>query len=105
MLSSLLLTVWCSHYRAIDYYALTLNPANANSFLGIECANYKMLKSGKCNFNPTNYLGFYTRPDIQGKFYVEISSVPSTFDKKKFFFYVLSRIGDRIGDFIRLDFF
>jgi hypothetical protein len=50
-------------------------------------------------------MGFYARPEISGKFYVEVESAPTIFDKKKFFFFVMSRVGNRIGDFMTLNFF
>lgn len=88
--------------RAIDYYALSLNPAS--SFIGYQCPNYDLFKQGWCSLSPKNIMGYYSNPKIPGKFYVEISYALSSFDEQRNFLYNINRIGSRVFDILTLNF-
>lgn len=84
----------------MEYYTLTLNPRYATSFPGYQCSNYDLFRRGYCSLNPINIMGFYSRADIPGKFYVEVSYVPLTHDEKVNFLYFINRIMTQIKNFL-----
>ena len=63
----------CSHTRAVDYYAESLN--SKVGFIGRECDNYNDFSEGKCASNPTAVMGGVTpRTNLTGNFYFTTNS-------------------------------
>ena len=63
----------CSHIRAIDYYAESLN--SKVGFIGRKCDNYNDFTRGGCANNPTAVMGgVIPRTNLTGNFYFTTNS-------------------------------
>lgn len=61
------------------------------------CPSWKNFKSGMCENNQINYMGFDASPDITGKFYIDIKTEESH-DSLELYNFILGRVGKRIFD-------
>lgn len=64
----------CTHVRAFEYFAESINNKN---FIGRSCKSYVNFELGKCKLKPTAYMGgadLDTR--AKGRYYLETNSNP-----------------------------
>lgn len=93
----------CSHNYAIRYFVRTLNPINSKLFLSTKCNDYQSYEARKCDRNPTNFMGNYVNPNVQGLFFLRTTS-SHFYNGLEFYNWILRRIGDRAAEVLSFDF-
>lgn len=69
-LFTLLSADYCSHWQAYRYWSETL--VWRRVFPARSCRSWNDFKSGRCDNNPTNYMGYDAHPGVQGVFFIDI---------------------------------
>lgn len=62
--------ILCSHYRAVEFFIVSLNPRN--KFIGFKCDSGRSFMDGLCFNNSTDVIGIFSK-GIYGDFYLSTS--------------------------------
>lgn len=69
---------YCSHFQTFRYWSKSLTQKRA--FPAKRCRSWNDFKSGRCNNNPTNYMGYDADPTLKGVFFNEIITRRNLFE-------------------------
>lgn len=68
---------YCSHFQSFRYWSESL--VSEKLYPATSCRSWSDFKSGRCDNNPTNYMGYAAVPALRGVFHIETAAKRNLF--------------------------